>query len=185
MGQFIVSAPIISLSVRHSHPPVPALLFVPAHLPAFSCRSPGLTSILHSLSNYFAFPFLSVSLSSLHLSLSPPHPHRHPSLPILIALATGGHSEAGLTAGCIVSASFIVRGVYKKREQSSVENGEIVEALFPFQRALPVWLTYTNSYCTEEIKETLHNVSNPGCSRLKDLTHSIHESSRCRTVAGI
>lgn len=89
--------------------------FLPFHfllfLTVLLVSHPSLTPYL----NYFPLPLLSVFLSSLHLSLSPPHPHRHPSLPILIALPTGGHSQSGLTAGCIVSTSFIVRSVYKKR----------------------------------------------------------------------
>lgn len=114
LGHFIVSAPIISWSASLSHPPsllslsLSLSIFHVLLLPSFS--HPFFTPYL----NYFPFPFLSISLSSLHLSASPPHPHRHPSLPILIALHTGGNRQAG----CLVSTSVIGRNEYKTGEKS-------------------------------------------------------------------
>ncbi len=64
---------------------------IPSYYSSCSPLNPSIPILI--ISN---FNFHSVFLSSLHLSLSPPHPHRHPSLPILIALPTGGHSQAGL-----------------------------------------------------------------------------------------
>lgn len=109
---FSPSCPYSYFVFHSSH--LPSFLFhFLLFLPVLLVSHPSLTPYL----NHFPFPLLSVSLSSLHLSLSPPHPHRHPSLPILIALPTGGHSQARLPAGCIVSTSFIVRSVYKKRTE--------------------------------------------------------------------
>lgn len=68
----------------------------------------------------------SPSLPFICLSL-PPHPHRHSSFPILIALPTGGHSQAWVPAGCIVSTTSVGRSIDEKREKSSRKKEETVE----------------------------------------------------------
>lgn len=68
---FIVSAPIVSLSVRLSRPPVFTLSLSSPIVSSFSPSPPRPpSSPLAPYLNYFPFPLLSVSLSSLlHLSL--------------------------------------------------------------------------------------------------------------------
>lgn len=125
MGHIIVSALIASLSVL-----VSSLVSLSLNLSPFSSSSPIHPSLPILIISHFHFS----PSPTLHQSLSLPHPHRHPSLPILIALPTGGRSQTGLPVGCIVRAGFIVT-VYKTREQSrrgGGKRGNGRDLCFPF-----------------------------------------------------
>lgn len=178
LGHFIVSAPIASLSVCLPQPPVLTLVFSSSLIPLifhlFVISNPSFNLDF----NYFPFTRLSAILSFLHLPHSPPHRHPLPSTLIALLLL----QEDRLPDGYIVSTSFIERSVYNKRTEQKGKKRKLWRPLFLCQCTLSAGFSNTNSYCSEEIKDTLLNASHFGCCHLKDLTHSTHKSSRCYTV---
>lgn len=146
-----------SLSARlFSHScPYSCFLFV-SHRSSFLPFAP-LLSFLPVLI-IFPFPLLSVFLSPLHLSRSPPHPQRHPWLPILIALPTGGHSQAELPGGCIVSTSFIERSQYIKRTERE-KREHCGDLCFPFSVVSHQSPVLPTASAASKRKESLLNAS--------------------------
>lgn len=147
MGHFIVSAPIITLSVCLSHPPVLTLLSI---LLSPFVSHPSFTPYL-----------LSVSLSSLHLSLSPPS--SSPSF-LVSYLNCSAHrrTQSGLSPCRLYCQHQFCWKEHRReeRKEQQEKRGNCRDLCFPFIVSSQ-WGSVTPTATAERKQEELCSMLNP------------------------